>query len=395
MWKQICLFICIIFLNFYYINFYYFNKSLYFYIAKTAGLSITIFFIIIIFIKYIRIFIYFELYKIHVIYYTFIILLTCIHIIFHILNNSAKRYFSGTLLIFLFTLIPNFYLLKSNNKYHKFYWYHKSIIYLIWIVMSYHSWNRYSNSTIILLTSFVIYYILIFIKIYNKYIINIKDKLIFDNFIFIPIKNNQVKNDKIVYITIPEISYESHPFSISRFNNQIGLYIKTNGNWCKKLRNYNSTDLTIYWDGYYKSYSKKIKNILKYEKCVLIISGLNFTTITNILSKLYNKDLIIYFFSRSLHEIYIFKSIIENIHVNNIYIYITCNINIYELSMIQIQHKIISNQIIYNKKPSIYKIIRYLSCTNNTINIICFTNNNLKNNIKNIIKNFNNINLIN
>ena len=63
--------------------------------------------------------------------------------------------------------------------------------------------------------------------------------------------------------------------------------------------------------------------------------------------------------------------------------------------MIQIQHKIISNEIIYNKKPSIYKIIRYLSCNNNTINIICFTNNNLKNNIKNIIKNFNNINLIN
>lgn len=390
MWKQLVLFICIIFINFYYINFYYNNKSLYFYIAKTAGLSITIFYIFIIFIKYIKIFIYFELYKIHIIFYIFILILTIIHIIFHILNNSAKRFYSGTLLIFSFISIPIIYLLKHKIKYHKFYWYHTISIYLIWIVMTYHSWNKYSNSTILLLSFFIFYYIIIFIKICNKYVIDIKDKLIFDNFIFIPIKSKIIKNDKIIYITIPEISYEHHPFSISKFDNQVGLYIKTNGNWCKKLRNYKLNNLTIYWDGYYKPFSDKIKELIEYENCVLIISGLNFTTITYILSKLDNKKLIIYFFTRSLHEMYVFKSIINKINVKNIYIYITCSINIYELDMIRKQ-----NQIIYNKKPCIYKIIRFLSCTNDKINILCFTNTNLKNNIKNIIKNFNNINLIN
>ena len=151
MWKQLVLFICIIFINFYYINFYYNNKSLYFYIAKTAGLSITLFYILIIIIKYIKIFIYFELYKIHIIFYIFILILTIIHIIFHILNNSAKRFYSGTLLIFLFISIPIVYLrsVKNKIKYHKFYWYHTISIYLIWIVMTYHSWNKYSNSTIL------------------------------------------------------------------------------------------------------------------------------------------------------------------------------------------------------------------------------------------------------
>ena len=57
-------------------------------------------------------------------------------------------------------------------------------------------------------------------------------------------------------------------------------------NSVQRYQAFSLNNLTIYWDGYYKPFSDKIKELIEYENCVLIISGLNFTTITYILSNL-------------------------------------------------------------------------------------------------------------
>lgn len=268
-----------------------------------------------------------------------------------------------------------------NKKYHRFYWIHKITIYKIWVLMIYHGWKLWGNSQIILLLSFFIYHLIIIIEYLKPQKIN--EILKFDTFIFLPLNNQYIK-DNIIYITIPEISYESHPFSLSKYGNKQGLYIKSKGNWCNKLRNVKSKkELTIYCKGFFKSYNKKIEKTILYEKCLLIISGLHFTTITFLLNKTINKNLFIIFITNSLHEMYIFKSLINT---ENIQIYITKNIDKNEKEMLDFK--------IYNKRPNLENIIEYYSLIEKNIKVVCFTNKKITKKIKNIIKNFNNIQLI-
>lgn len=247
--------------------------------------------------------------------------------------------------------------------------------------MTYHSWKiKFGNSQIILLTGFLIYHLILIIELSNK---KTNVKLIkFDTFVFLPV-NNKCNIDNTIYITIPEISYESHPFCLSKLGDTNGVYIKSSGNWCNKLRNNDNDKLSIYWNGYYKSYSKKVEKTILYEKCLLIISGLHFTTITFLLNKTVNKNLSIIFITNSLHEMYVMKSLIN---IENIHIYITKNIDKNEKEMLKLK--------ITNKRPDFENIIEYYSLIEEKTNIICFTNKKIKKNIKNIIKNFNNIKLI-
>jgi hypothetical protein len=208
---------------------------------------------------------------------------------------------------------------------------------------------------------FFIYHLIIIIEYLKPQKIN--EILKFDTFIFLPLNNQYIK-DNIIYITIPEISYESHPFSLSKYGNKQGLYIKSKGNWCNKLRNVKSKkELTIYCKGFFKSYNKKIEKTILYEKCLLIISGLHFTTITFLLNKTINKNLFIIFITNSLHEMYIFKSLINT---ENIQIYITKNIDKNEKEMLDFK--------IYNKRPNLENIIEYYSLIEKNIKVVCFTN---------------------